>query len=458
MPKKISRRQFIKGIGVAGMSVASAQLLVACAAPAPAPSAAPDATGSQAAPAATDVVLRVQVAPGGQSTMPVAMSQRYQDESGVTVEIEEVIYNEIETKTQTGFISNTNPDLLYGHHRWLFINYLRGIYMELDEMFAADPLPDLDDIYPSVLAGNMLDGKNFSIPGVVHPGGNIALNFNKTMLEEKGLPLPEAGWTFQDWDNLVRAAADPNNGVFGLGFEGMNSFHYYSNISRSFGDPASRDGWVMNEDGTALLYDQPLHGEVAAWYGGLLNDKVAPRKADYIEESSANIFVAGMTATQASNVGQVAAFITQIDNRFEVDAVPLPIGNDGRLGTCYSGNQHMIDARSANPEQAYELLKLFSSIEAGVMMVVDGRIPPNAHKSVWLNDEVNGVNPIYRVMDEVLTAGIEPFPMPKNTRFSEANTVFLNEIDLIWEGDVTWEEHAPVIVQRVNEVLNLDRP
>jgi multiple sugar transport system substrate-binding protein len=458
MSKKISRRQFIKGIGVAGMGVASAQLLIACAAPAPAPGAAPDTAGSEAAPAATDIVLRVQVAPGGQATMPVAMSERYQDETGITVEIEEVIYGEIETKTQTGYISNTNPDLLYGHHRWLFINFLRGIYMELDDLFAADPLPDLEDIYPSVLAGNMLDGKNFSIPGVVHPGGNIAVNFNKTMLEEKGIPLPQAGWTYEDWEAIARAGADPDNGIFGIGFEGMNSFHYYSNTSRSFGSPDARDGWVMNDDGTELLYDQPLHGEVAAWYTSLLNDKIAPRKADYIEDSSGNLFIAGMSATQASNVGQVAAFLTQIDNRFEMDAVPMPVGPEGRRGTCYSGNQHMIDSKSAHPEQAYELLKLFSSIEAGVMMVVDGRIPPNAHKAVWLNEDVNAVNPIYQVMDEVLTAGIEPFPMPRNTRFSEANTVFLNEIDLIWEGDVTWEEHASVVVQRVNEVLNLDRP
>ena len=269
MSKKISRRQFIKGIGVAGMGVASAQLLIACAAPAPAPGAAPDAAGSEAAPAATDIVLRVQVAPGGQATMPVAMSERYQDETGITVEIEEVIYGEIETKTQTGYISNTNPDLLYGHHRWLFINFLRGIYMELDDLFAADPLPDLEDIYPSVLAGNTLDGKNFSIPGVVHPGGNIAVNFNKTMLEEKGIPLPQAGWTFEDWEAIARAGADPDNGIFGIGFEGMNSFHYYSNTSRSFGSPDARAGWVMNDDGTELLYDQPLHGEVVAQGLGL---------------------------------------------------------------------------------------------------------------------------------------------------------------------------------------------
>jgi ABC-type glycerol-3-phosphate transport system substrate-binding protein len=111
------------------------------------------------------------------------MGERYQADTGVTVIIEETIYAEIETKTQTGFISGTLQDLLYGHHRWLFINFLKGIYMEIDDFLASDPPDDYDDIYPSVMAGNALDGKNFSFPSVVHPGGNIAVNYNKTLLE-----------------------------------------------------------------------------------------------------------------------------------------------------------------------------------------------------------------------------------------------------------------------------------
>ncbi len=456
--KKISRRSFMKGIGVAGLGVASMQLLAACATPAPAPSTTTDTSGSSAAPAATDVVLRVQVPPDGQAAMPIIMAKRYQDESGVEVQIEETIYTEIETKSQTGFISNTLPDLLYGHHRWLFINYLKGIYMELDDMMASDPLPDFEDIYPSVMAGNTLDGKNFSIPGVVHPGGNIAVNYNKTLLEEKGLPLPQIGWTMQDWDDLARAAADPDNGIFGMSFDSMNVLHYYSNTARSFGDPASKDGWVMNEEGTQLTYDQPLHGEITNWHLSLLNDKIAPRKADYIENAAGNIFVAGLNATHASIVGSVATFLSQIDGKFEMDAVPLPVGPEGRQGTCYSGNQHMIGTKTANPEQAYELLKLFSSGEAGVLMVLEGKLQPNGHKSAWTDEKVNEVNKMYGIADALLTAGIEPFPMPQNTRFTEANDIFRNEIDLIWEGETTWEEHAPVIVQKVNEVLKLDRP
>jgi multiple sugar transport system substrate-binding protein len=282
--------------------------------------------------------------------------------------------------------------------------------------------------------------------------------FNKTMLEEKGLPLPEEGWTFQQWTELAKAAADPDAGTFGLGFDGMNSFHYYSNTSRSWGAPDSTDSWVMNEDGSALTFNTALHEELGAWYLDLLDSKVAPRKADYIENSAGRLFVAGLNATHATIVGGVTSAIAQVEGAFEMDAVPLPVGAEGRQGTCYSGNQHMINSGTEHPEEAWELLKRYSSGEAGVAMVLEGKLQPNGHKSAWTDEKVNEVNRMFGITDVLLTAGIEPFPMPKNTRFTEANDIFRNEIDLIWEGDVTWQEHAPVIEEKVKERLDLDLP
>lgn len=460
----ITRRSFLKGLATVGVGAAGAQILAACA-PVAAPAApaggaaAPSTTESTAAPAATDVTLRVQAAPeGGQSVMPTTMGQRYQTDSGVEVIIEETIYGEIETKTQTGFISNTLPDLLYGHHRWLFINFLKGIYMEIDEMLASDAPADWADVYPSIIAGNQLDGKNFSVPGVVHPGGNIAVMYNKTMLAEKGLPEPAAGWTMNDWEELARAAADPAAGVFGMGFDGMNALHYYSNTARSFGAPDSTDGWIMNSEGTALTYNTPLHAELSNWFVKLMDDKVAPRKANYIENSPTNIFTAGLNATHASIVGNVTNSLAKINGAFEMDAVLLPVGPEGRQGSCYSGNMHMISSKTAHPEEAWELLKLYSSGEAGVMMVLDGKLQPNGHKSAWTDPKVVEVNRMFGIADSLLTAGVEPFPMPKNTRFTEANTAFANEIDLIWEGNETYEAHAAIVEEKVNAVLQLDRP
>jgi multiple sugar transport system substrate-binding protein len=454
-----TRRKFLQGVAVTGLGALSAQVLAACGSPAPAPGGATDATTSDAAPAATDVVLRVQAPPeAGQAVMPAIMGERYQDETGVQVIVEETIYGEIETKTQTGFISDTLQDILYGHHRWLFINYLKGIYMEIDDFLASDPPDDYDDIYPSVMAGNALDGKNFSFPGVVHPGGNIAVNYNKTMLEELGIPEPQEGWTMDDWAELARAAADPAAGIFGMGFDGMNSFHYYSNTSRSFGSPDTRDSWIMNEEGTQITYNTPLHEEIAAWYLSLLEDRVVPRQADYIEDSAGRIFVAGLNATHASTVGNTASFINQVDGAFEMDALLLPIGPEGRQGTCYSGNQHMINSNTPHPEEAWELMKLYSSGEAGVIMVLEGRLQANGHRSAWTDPRVNEVNRMFGVTHNLLEAGIEPFTMPRNTRFTEANNIFLNEINLVWEGDEPWAQQAEIIERRVQEVLDMERP
>jgi multiple sugar transport system substrate-binding protein len=387
--------------------------------------------------------------------MPGILAERYQADSGVTVLIEETIYGEIETKTQTGFISGTLQDLLYGHHRWLFINYLKGIYQEIDDLLASDPPADYADMYPSIMAGNALDGKNFSVPGVVHPGGNIAVNYNKTLLAEKGLPEPQAGWTINDWAELAKAAADPAAGIFGIGLDSLSALHYYINFPRSWGKTDTTDGWVMNQEGTQLTYNTDLHGELAAWYLDLLDNKVAPRKADQID---GGLFPAGLNATHASTVGTVTNFIATIEGRFEMDAVLLPVGSEGRQGTCYSGNMHMISTKSEHPEEAWELLKLYSSGEAGVLMVLEGKLQPNGHKSAWTDAKVNEVNRMFGITDTLLTNGIEPFPMPKNTRFTEANNAFQNEMDLIWEGQVGWAEHAPVIEQKVNEVLSLERP
>ena len=456
----ITRRKFLQGVAVTSFGVVGAQLMAACAAPAPAaPGDTSSATDSSAAPAATDVTLRIQVPPeAGQSVMPTILGERYQEESGVQVVIEETIYGEIETKTQTGFISGTLQDIVYGHHRWLFINFLKGIYMQIDDFLASDPPAHYDDMYPSVMAGNALDGKNFSFPGVVHPGGNIAVNYNKSILDEKGIPVPEEGWTLSDWTALAKAAADPANGIFGMGFDSMSALHYYSNVSRSFGAPDSTDSWVMNDEGTQLQFNTPMHEEIAAWYVDLLDSQVAPRAADLIDGSAANIFLAGLNATHASTVGNTVNLIAQVGDAFEMDAVLLPVGAEGRQGTCYSGNMHMINANTPNPEESWELMKMYSSTEAGILMVTEGKLQPNGHKSAWTAPEVVAVNRMLGVTDALLEAGIEKFPMPSNTRFTEANNAFQADMDLIWAGDVTYAEQAPIIDEKVNEILALGRP
>jgi multiple sugar transport system substrate-binding protein len=346
-------------------------------------------------------------------------------------------------------------DVVYGHHRWLFINFTKGIYATLDDMLKSDAPADFADIFPSVIEANKFEGKSFSLPDVVHPGGNIAVNYNKTLLKEKGLDEPKPGWTLADWETLARKAADPDKGIFGMSFDSVIAMHYYSNIARSFGDKANTDMWLMDKEGKTFQFNTPLHKEVGGWLAKLHADKIAPRKKDQIETG---LFVGGLSATHSTIVGGVADALKKTEGKFEMDAALLPVGEKGRQGTCYSGNQWMLNAKSKTLPEAYKLLTALTSKDAGVYLATSVAVQPNGHKSAWTDPAVNKINKMFGVAVSLIEAGVEPFPMPNNTRFSEANTAFQAEIEQIWEGTKTWDEQAPVIQKKLQEIIDQPRP
>ena len=460
MQKKLNRRQLLRGAASLGLGAIGAQILAACAPPpaaAPSGQAAPAATDAKAAPAASNVTLRVQAPAVPLGEMSIEFAKRFEADTGIKVIVEETIYGEIEQKTQTGFISSTLQDINYGHHRWLFINFTKGIYLPIDDLLKSSPPPDFADIFPSVMAGNQFDGKNFSLPDVTHPGGNIAVSYNKDILKAKGLSEPKAGWSMADWEELARAATEKDK-VFGMGFDSLNALHYYSNVARSFGDKTGTDTSVMDKEGKKFQFNTPAHKEIGDWLSKLFNDRVIPRVPDYIEKSADNLFKAGLTATHASTVGGVATFVKAAEGKFEMDAVLLPVGPKGRQGTCYSGNQWMINAKTQFPAEAYKLLTYYTSKDAGVYLAVKSRVQPNGRKSAWHDKDVNAINKMFGVAASLIETGVERFPMPNNTRFTEANKTFQNEVDQIWEGTKTWEEQAPVLQDKVQKVLDLGRP
>lgn len=464
MQHKFSRRQILRGAAV-GLGTLSAGLLASCAAPpapAPAPASpattAPNATAAieaTTAPAESSVVLRLQAPAVPLGGMAIEFAKRFQADTGIKVEVEETIYADIEKKTQTGFISDTLQDVVYGHHRWLFINFIKGIYAPIDDLLKNDPPADFADIYPSIIENNKFDGKNFSLPDVTHPGGNIAISYNKTLLKEKGLDEPKAGWTLADWEALARKAADPAKGIFGMSFDSLIAMHYYSNLSRSFGEKTATDMWLMDTDGKVFQFNTPIHKEIGEWLSKLHADKIAPRKKDLIETG---LFPAGLSATHASIVGGVADFIKKVDGKFEMDAVMLPVGDKGRQGTSYSGNQWMLNSKGKHTPEAYKLLNALTSKDAGVYLATDVQVQPNGRKAAWNDPAVNKINRMFGVAAGLIEAGVEPFPMPNNTRFSEANTAFQAEIEQVWEGTKTWDEQAPVIQKKLQEILDQPRP
>ena len=174
--------------------------------------------------------------------------QKYTEEwnkknPNIQVKIEEVVYGEMDKKVLASAASDTLGDVFGGHNRWSPLHWAKGLTLELDPLIKTNPADvKMDDFYPGVLddaRGFGGDGKLFCLPTIMHAGGNVVVAFNVDLLEKSGQKMPTKDWTIQQYEEIVRKAADPKNGIFGTHIN-MSAPLYAAQAIRSWSSNAGR--------------------------------------------------------------------------------------------------------------------------------------------------------------------------------------------------------------------------
>lgn len=452
-----TRRGFLKQMLVLGGSVA----LAACAPKTESPDAPAGAAVGQAVPAVpagqSRVTIRIQT-PARPNTIPMmnkTIEEYMEKNPHVEVLSEETIYDEIATKTETGYISDTLQDLCYGHHRWYAYGCYMGIYMPIDDYIQTSPPDDFADFFQAPLEDNKFEGKQYSLPHFVHPGSNILMLYNKNILAEAGVDEPTRDWTYEDLAEMARKCTDKDKGIWGASW-GMKDFHRYGQFTRSWGQNSWDDKsfWLLSEDGKTFRFTDTE--EPAKFYLDLRKSGVIPGPQDEIT-GTMGLFGAGMQAFLGGQVQSMRVAENTVQGQFEIGWQVRPLGPNGRESTCNEGNMWMINSKSKHPDVTWDFMKAVTSTESAVFGILEGGLQPG-RKSAWVDPRVLAELPVYETAAEIIEGGLEAFPMPWNLRFGEANTVFNNEVDALWSLEMTWEQHAAVVQQRVQDILNLDRP
>jgi multiple sugar transport system substrate-binding protein len=294
-----------------------------------------------------------------------------------------------------------------------------------------------------MIAAFRWEGKLYGLPNHGHYGTNIWY-INEDLFTAAGATVPTPEWTV---DDLVEAGKKITKApdVWGVRTNGGGGEHVPQYL-RTFG------GDAYNAEGDKAMFDS--EGSVAAikWlYSLKAEHKVDPCICG---DSTRDNFVAGKVGAYNWTPGYAAEFSLIKDWTFKWSAIVAPKGPAGQRGSQASGAAFCVTKASKIPNEAFQVLKFFSTQEDGVEHVYGGAGSPGPRNDVWESQRLNDFNPIYKQIVAAFPDGPALYHFPKNLRVSEGITTFNNGLQAIWTDKVPVDQGIADLQKAVQEIVD----
>lgn len=277
--------------------------------------------------------------------------------SGLTVTPQaSVPFDDYQTRFRTLIAGGSPPDLMRLNDDFLREMSDKETIMDI-EPYLSESGVDTSDYFEGVLDFTALPNGRAglaigALPRVIY--------FNKTLFEEKGVPLPPTTWTSDGWtwdDFLETARALTEGETWGACI---------------VTDTAYENTWAVNNggegifsaDGRSFALAEPEGVEALQWAADLaLVHEVAPPWAEVSgDDAEQQLFVGGRCAMLFSSMS-VSGYLSENVSEFEWDIAPVP-GNVNQYSES-SMALMVIPTAAANPDGAWEFLKYITGPEGG---------------------------------------------------------------------------------------------
>ncbi|WP_432572209.1 ABC transporter substrate-binding protein [Kineococcus sp. SYSU DK005] len=233
-----------------------------------------------------------------------AMAKKYQEQTGVVVEINDVPYDDLVTKLRNAVQAGDLPALARAS--------------SVDPLWVS-ALQDLKDVatsrnvMPSLLAEDE-DGQVLALPSDLTA---VGLFLNKTLFDAAGVAFPTTVDDTWSWDEFVADLRQVQAAGARYGLVVDPSAHRLRSFLYEFG---SR-GVEENPDGTFTMNEQTA--PALEYFKKLHDDGVVPTSVWLSGDDASALFKSGQVAAYYSGVWQVTDF-TQNVTDFEWVSAPLP--------------------------------------------------------------------------------------------------------------------------------------
>jgi multiple sugar transport system substrate-binding protein len=308
------------------------------------------------------------------------------DNPGWTVNWERFQWPDMRAKLVADFAVNNPPDLSAEPGGWVQEFALKGLLTPLDDYVARDgaAMGFPEDWQDYAVSRNMIDGHYY---GVQLHLTCATLLYNVDMLKEAGFEQPPTNW--QEFREVAIATA--KNGRFGFA-PNTDPGYYWPFIYQNGGE-------YYDPETNRVIFDSPEAAEAIQFVADLIHkDKAAPLPvagADY--EGPQKLFTAGRAAMIITGPWDAGPINKGNPN---LNWVAAPSLTQKEQGTQAGGVSMMIPKGAKHPDQAWDLLKRFVSLETEIAAsLANGMTMPR--KSWASNPEVQA-NPLLKQFGQCL--------------------------------------------------------
>jgi len=379
-------------------------------------------------------------------------SNIYQEKSGgaIKVVIEEGNWEDVSTKLMTGAVAGTLADVFWQPYFFMPYHAANDVMFEMDE-FAASGSVDMSVWYPWAIDLEKLDGKLYGLPMGVMTGYNTII-YNTNILEQAGVPEPSGDMSWSDLREVAKGIKE-NTGVWG-----MDIGHWYwgtETIIRGFG------GHLFEPFGDVSLFlDEPVQEALKMIYEVGNVDKTMPTAAA-MEGDRAKMFASGKLAMMVNCAADlVCGMADAIGGRFGYKYATIPTADYGILGTQQQADSLHIFSQSKYPQEAFGLCAEIAGIDASKWACLTTGMTPGACPAAWEDPEVAAKYPWYGVEGVWFKTNVpEPPPMPGNLRHTEMASAYEAEWTPIKNGERPYDQENLEAINAVfQEILSKPRP
>lgn len=325
------------------------------------------------------------------------------------------------SKVVSQFAANRDYDVYHVAVEVMRMLAERNLFVPLDDRMAGTDL--IEEYAPSLIAfGQYKDQTYFATSA----WATIMINYNRAAFNERGVPLPQAGWTWDDFVVTAKAMTekDASGTTTKFGYEIPNA--YFGLMPWFFSNGTS----PLNEDWTASNMMDPKVKETIQF----LHDLVHVHGVSPLPGSAFNgddQFING-TVAMINRGRWIMNKITDANMDMDIAAFPSRVSGTTVLG----GGGYGISSKTDNPDLAFAFVQEMLSPETMTDVAAAGRIIP-ARKSIAESGGVlkfpDSAELYYAALDDIKTV-----PSPAN--FETVNEIFMRHFTDIMLNNIGIDE------------------